>query len=74
MVIVSALLSAVADSAKAILRLPQDPELRTRTGQASRPRVEEHFDWDKKGLFMAKLYESLSATKEGVAVKHKLSA
>lgn len=48
----------VADLVKAMVRLAEDPELRDRMGQASRQRVEEHFDWVSKGDFMSGIYES----------------
>lgn len=57
----------VRDLADAFYKLASDPELRTRLSSGARKRVEEHFDWDKKGLFMAKLYESLSAGANGMA-------
>ena len=65
---------AVRDLAKAMLRLAEDPELRVRMGQASRQRVKEYFDWDEKGLFMARLYESLSTVEEGTTAERELSA
>jgi hypothetical protein len=43
--------------------LARDPDLRIRLGTAARRRVREQFDWDKKGIFMTKLYETL-CTKE----------
>jgi glycosyltransferase involved in cell wall biosynthesis len=48
----------VADLAKAMVRLAEDPGLRVRLGEASRRRVEEHFGWDSKGDFMSGIYES----------------
>jgi glycosyltransferase involved in cell wall biosynthesis len=53
----------VADLAAAMARLARDPDLRTRLGTAARRRAREQFDWDKKGIFMTKLYETL-CTKE----------
>lgn len=49
----------VSDLAAAITRLARDPDLRTRLGTAARRRAREQFDWDKKGIFMTKLYETL---------------
>jgi glycosyltransferase involved in cell wall biosynthesis len=62
------------DLANAFYKLASDPELRARLSLGAIKRVEEHFNWDKKGLIVAKLYESLSAAKEGMAVEPKLSA
>jgi glycosyltransferase involved in cell wall biosynthesis len=64
----------VHDLAAAFYKLASDPGVRARLSLGARKRVQEHFDWDEKGLIMAKLYESLSATKEDMAVKGKLSA
>lgn len=63
----------VHDLAAAFCKLASDPGLRARLSLGARKRVEEHFNWDEKGLIMAKIYESLSATREGMAVKRKLS-
>jgi glycosyltransferase involved in cell wall biosynthesis len=57
----------VHDLANAYYKLASDPELLARLSLGAKKRVEEHFNWDKKGLFMARLYESLSTVKEGVA-------
>jgi glycosyltransferase involved in cell wall biosynthesis len=57
----STTVGVVADLAKAILRLAEDPDLRVRMGKASRQRVEEHFDWVGKGDFMSRIYESAVA-------------
>jgi glycosyltransferase involved in cell wall biosynthesis len=65
---------AVSDLAAAFYKLASSPELRARLSLGARERVEEHFDWDKKGLFMAKLYQSLSTLEEGTAVERKPSA
>ena len=65
---------AVRDLAKAMLRLAEDPELRVRMGHASRQRVKEYFDWDEKGLFMTRLYESLSIVEERTTAERELSA
>jgi glycosyltransferase involved in cell wall biosynthesis len=47
---------AVRDLAAALNRLASDPGLRVRLGQAARHRVEEHFNWDKKGALMMDIY------------------
>ena len=52
---------AVSDLAEAIGRLAEDPCLRARLGAAGRRRVEEHLDWDEKGLLIARLYDSVLA-------------
>jgi glycosyltransferase involved in cell wall biosynthesis len=64
----------VSDLAAAMMQLAEDPDLRIRLGVAARQRVQEHFNWDKKGLFMAKLYQSLSTVEEGTTAARKLSA
>jgi glycosyltransferase involved in cell wall biosynthesis len=47
---------AVADLAAAMFRLATNPLLRMSMASASQRRVEEHFDWDSKGEFMARVY------------------
>jgi len=47
----------VADLAKAIVRLAQDPDLRFRMGEASRKRVKDDFDWNSKGDLMSAIYK-----------------
>jgi len=47
------------DLAKAFLRLASDPALRLQLGLCGKKRVEKHFNWDRKGEFMTKVYESL---------------
>jgi glycosyltransferase involved in cell wall biosynthesis len=64
----------VRDLADAFCKLASDPELRVRLGLGAMKRVEEHFDWDKKGLFMAKLYASLSTLEEAMTAERKLPA
>ena len=49
----------VSELAAAMTRLARDPDLRVWLGTAARRRVQEEFDWDKKGVFMTKLYETL---------------
>ena len=64
----------VRDLANGFYKLASDPELRVRLSFGARKRVEEYFNWDKKGLFMAKLYQSLSTVEEGTTAERKLSA
>jgi len=59
----------VSDLAAAMARLARDPDLRIPLGTAARRRVREQFDWDKKGVFMTKLYETLG-TKEAAVETH----
>ncbi|MGD0458499.1 MAG: glycosyltransferase [Terriglobia bacterium] len=56
----------VADLAAAMLRLATDPILRIGMGHASQRRVEEHFDWDRKGEFLARVYADI--VREGRAL------
>lgn len=49
----------ISDLAAAMTRLARDPDLRIRLGIAARRRAREHFEWDKKGIFIARLYETL---------------
>ena len=51
---------AVEDLAAAVSRIANDQALRARMGEASRRRVEEHFDWDKKGELLAQIYSGLT--------------
>jgi glycosyltransferase involved in cell wall biosynthesis len=46
----------VHDLAAAFSLLASDPGLRVRLGKAGRQRVEEHFNWDKKGEWMNRVY------------------
>jgi glycosyltransferase involved in cell wall biosynthesis len=64
----------VSHLAAAMTELAKHPDLRVRLGVAARQRVREHFDWAGKGLFMTKLYASLSTVEEGTTVERKLSA
>jgi len=54
----------VPDLAAALYKLASDPELHARLSLGAQKRVEEHFNWDKKGRLMAKLYESMSTPVE----------
>jgi glycosyltransferase involved in cell wall biosynthesis len=65
---------ALRDLANAFYKLASDPELRARLSLGAIKRVEEHFNWDKRGLLMTRLYESLSTVEEDTAVERKLSA
>jgi glycosyltransferase involved in cell wall biosynthesis len=47
----------VRDMAVAIERLSHDPELRRRMGEAGRRRVEELYDWNRKGEEITRIYE-----------------
>jgi glycosyltransferase involved in cell wall biosynthesis len=49
---------AVAELVKAILQLAKDPERRVRMGEASRQRVNEHFEWVSKVDFMTGIYDT----------------
>src|ERR1700682_3106884 len=64
----------VRDLANGFYKLASDPELRARLGLGARKRVEEHFNWEKKGLFMTKLYESLSIVEDETTAERELSA
>jgi len=54
--------TAVAELAAAMVRLASDPDLRSSMGRAAQRSVEEDFDWDRKGEFMAQLYEDALRT------------
>jgi glycosyltransferase involved in cell wall biosynthesis len=47
----------VAELAAAMIKLASDPDLCVRMGRAAQRSVEERFDWDRKGKFMAKVYD-----------------
>ena len=64
----------VRDLANGFYKLASDPELRARLGLGARKRVEEHFNWEKKGLCMTRLYESLPIVEEGTTAERELSA
>jgi glycosyltransferase involved in cell wall biosynthesis len=51
---------AVRDLADAFCKLASDSELRARLSLGARKRVEQCFDWDRKGLSMAEVYQSVS--------------
>jgi glycosyltransferase involved in cell wall biosynthesis len=64
----------VRDLADAFYKLASDPELRVRLGLGAMKRVEEHFNWEKKGVLMAKRYASLSTLEEAMTAERKLPA
>jgi glycosyltransferase involved in cell wall biosynthesis len=53
--------------ADAFYKLASDPGLRARLSLGARKRVEEHFNWERKGLFTTKAYQSLSAPENMMA-------
>jgi glycosyltransferase involved in cell wall biosynthesis len=54
--------ATVAELAAAMVKLASDPDLCSSMGRAARLSVEEHFDWDRKGEFMAQIYEDALRT------------
>jgi glycosyltransferase involved in cell wall biosynthesis len=64
----------VAGISQACAQLAANPSLSDRMGDAGRQRILDLFEWDKKGLFMAKLYASLFTLEEGMTAERKLSA
>jgi len=57
----------VQDLAKAFHRLASEPELCVQLGFGARKRMQEHFDWDKKGLFITNLYQNLFTPEKNTA-------
>lgn len=53
--------------AKALYRIASDPELQMQLSLGARKRVQEHFRYDQKGLFMADLYRSLPIPEREIA-------
>jgi glycosyltransferase involved in cell wall biosynthesis len=51
----------IDDLAAAFARLAAEPKLRARLGKAGQQHVKEHFDWEKKGDFLRRIYESVLA-------------
>ncbi len=49
---------AVQDISEALVRLWRDPELRARLSQGGRQRVNEVFNWNRKGEWMNEIYAS----------------
>jgi glycosyltransferase involved in cell wall biosynthesis len=52
----------VQDIAEGLSRLASDPALRARLAEAGRQRVEEHFNWNRKGSEMAGIYAAVMET------------
>jgi glycosyltransferase involved in cell wall biosynthesis len=50
---------AVTDLASAIEQLAADPSRRAKLGEAGRLRVDQDFNWERKGEQLARLYERL---------------
>jgi glycosyltransferase involved in cell wall biosynthesis len=53
---------AVKDMAEAMAILAKDSGLRARMGQAGKDRVASNYAWERKGEFLAALYEELART------------
>jgi glycosyltransferase involved in cell wall biosynthesis len=49
----------IHDLADALARLASDPAVRIQLGLAARQRVQEHFNWDKKGHRLSEVYSQL---------------
>lgn len=49
----------IADFTQALVELAQSPELRQRLGTNARKRIEEHFRWHQKAVFMQALFDEL---------------
>lgn len=49
----------VRDCLAAIIRLRNDPQLRSRIGEAAKSRISEHYLWERKGERMNQLYREL---------------
>jgi glycosyltransferase involved in cell wall biosynthesis len=47
---------AIDGMAETMMQLAQNHELRRQMGAAARKRVKEHFNWDKKGEYLVKIY------------------
>ena len=56
---------AVEGLAEAMSALALDPEARARMGRAARRRVEEHFDWERKGAQIEAYFEELDSRRSG---------
>ncbi len=57
-------MQAVEDLADALMTLASDPMLCSAMGVAGRRRISEHFNWNRKGLSMAKVYAALVGARE----------
>jgi glycosyltransferase involved in cell wall biosynthesis len=51
---------AVSDLAKAIARLAKDPQLCANLGHSAQQRIEEVYNWSKKGKALADLYQKIT--------------
>ena len=51
----------VDDLASALINLAKDPDLRHALGVGGRKRIEDVYDWDRRGDHLARLYEEVSA-------------
>jgi glycosyltransferase involved in cell wall biosynthesis len=49
---------AIADLAAALTQLATDENIRLQFGRAAQRRVEKHFNWDRKGEYLPRLYSS----------------
>jgi glycosyltransferase involved in cell wall biosynthesis len=49
----------VRDLAEGLSQLARDASFRARLGEAARKRVTEHFNWEKKGQDVARMYNQL---------------
>ncbi len=58
---------AIADLARAMEQLMENPELRARMGEAGRRRVRECFAWDKKGEWLRELGARVARLDRGVS-------
>jgi glycosyltransferase involved in cell wall biosynthesis len=61
--------AAVKDMAEVMAVLAYDPGLRVRMGQAGKERVATNYAWERKGKFLATLYEELVGTAQRVTAK-----
>jgi glycosyltransferase involved in cell wall biosynthesis len=57
----------VNDVGDAMVRLSGDATLRIRMGSAGRQRLQDHFDWDKKGEGIRELYEEVMGCNRGAS-------
>ena len=53
---------AVTELAQGMVRLAQDPQLRSRLGTAGRSMVQERYNWEAKGQEITKLYQKLKTS------------
>ena len=49
----------VKDLSDALLKLANDPDLRKKLGSAGKRRAKEYYNWEKKGEFIQKVYQSV---------------